>query len=155
MVLDELLALSDVRSRGKWPKGELTLASAEGKEFLALKPLDFMNNSGEAVLPVSGRYGLEAEGVLVIHDDIDIPLGDIRTKIGGGSGGHRGVSSVEDALGDKGFSRIRVGVGRPPEGVDAADYVLSSFTAEESVEAEEAIKKAARTALEIVAEGSV
>ncbi|MBN2167992.1 MAG: aminoacyl-tRNA hydrolase [Actinobacteria bacterium] len=152
MVLDELLNLSDIHSTGTWPKGELVLASAGGQEFLALKPFVFMNNSGEAVLPVVKRYGLEAGCVLVVHDDIDIPLGDIRVKKGGGSGGHRGVSSVDNALGDNGFSRLRIGIGRPSEGIDVTDHVLSSFDADESENVKEAVNQAARTALEMLTE---
>ncbi|MBN1289181.1 MAG: aminoacyl-tRNA hydrolase [Actinobacteria bacterium] len=152
MVLDELLSLSVIHSRGKWPEGELTLAAAGGREFLALRPFVYMNNSGEAVLPVARRYRLGAGGMLVVHDDIDIPLGDTRVKKGGGSGGHRGVSSVEAALGDNGFSRLRIGVGRPAEGIDVTDHVLAPFGADESGKAKEAIRRAASTALEMLTE---
>jgi PTH1 family peptidyl-tRNA hydrolase len=77
-----------------------------------------MNNSGAALA------GYEAENLIVIHDDLDLPPGDVRVKVGGGAGGHKGLRSIIGRLGSD-FVRVRVGIGRPPPGMDATDYVLS------------------------------
>ena len=81
--------------------------------------------------------------MIVIHDDIDLPLGDVRLKEGGGTGGHQGLNSLVDAIGDKSFSRIRIGVGRPPTPDAAADYVLSPPSEEEAEQARRAVDLAA------------
>ncbi len=102
-----------------------------GREIALLKPLTFMNLSGTAVACCLQELGLPQERLLLIHDDLDLPLGRIRFAPKGGSGGHRGVQSVIDALGTKDFPRLRLGIGRPPQGVSVRDFVLSPFTEEE------------------------
>jgi len=144
---DRVLDKADVLARGKWPGGHLTLAAISGKRFLVLQPETYMNLSGRSVAPLLDRYGLKPEQMIVIHDDIDLPLGEVRTKQGGGTGGHRGLGSLESVLGERGFQRVRIGVGRPPEGVDPADYVLSPFEDAEKETAERAIEQAASVAL--------
>ncbi len=91
------------------------------------KPCTYMNLSG---VPLKG-LGIEAEDLIVIHDDMDLPAGSLRVKVGGGTGGHRGLESVQGALGDNGFIRIRCGIGRPPDGMDPSDYVLEAFPEED------------------------
>ncbi len=92
--------------------------SLGSKEVALLKPTTFMNSSGSAL----AGYG--AEEVIVVHDDLDLPPGDVRVKVGGGAGGHNGLRSVMGRLGPN-FVRVRVGIGRPPAGVGVTDYVLS------------------------------
>lgn len=135
---------------GDWPEGYVAVVSYGGRRFLVMVPGVFMNISGRAVAPVVERYRVAPERVVVIHDDIDIPLGDVRFKRGGGTGGHLGLESIFEALGDKNFSRVRMGVGRPPAGVDPADYVLSDFSEEEAEEYEASIAHAAEAVLEMV-----
>jgi len=106
-----------------------------------------MNLSGRAVVQVLEAYGIGADRMLVIHDDIDLGLGDIRVKQGGGTGGHRGLASLVEVLQGSGFRRLRMGVGRPPEGIDAAEYVLSVFPEEESEKARQEIAGAVEAAL--------
>ncbi len=110
-----------------------TLAEGRfGSEKLLLsKPLTFMNLSGEAVAPLAAFYKLPSESLLVVADDLDIPLGEIRLRPKGGSGGHNGLKSIIDHLGTREFPRLRIGIGRPPAGVDPADYVLQPFSPEE------------------------
>ena len=144
---DRVLDMAEVLARGKWPNGRITLATSSGSRFLVLVPETFMNLSGRAVAPLLERYGLEPEQMVVLHDDIDLPLGEVRTKQGGGTGGHRGLNSLADTLGDKGFRRVRIGVGRPPAGIDPADYVLDRFEAAEKETVERAIEQAAQKAL--------
>jgi PTH1 family peptidyl-tRNA hydrolase len=92
------------------------------KEVTLLKPATFMNNSGSAL----AGYG--AENLIVVHDDLDLPPGDVRVKVGGGAGGHKGLRSMIQHLGPN-FVRVRVGIGRPPVGMTVTDYVLSRMDA--------------------------
>lgn len=91
------------------------------------KPQTFMNKSGAAVAALMRKFSVELKDLTVAHDDIDVPLGTLKDKTGGGAGGHNGVSDIARALGSPDFRRLRIGVGRPPEGWDVADYVLSPF----------------------------
>jgi PTH1 family peptidyl-tRNA hydrolase len=96
-----------------------------------LAPNRFMNESGDSVRAAALYYKVVAEDMLVLHDDIDLPFGRLRLQVGGGSGGHNGIRSLERALGTKDFSRLKVGVGRPPGSVDPASFVLKRFSHEE------------------------
>lgn len=111
-----------------------------------LKPHTFMNRSGAAVQAEATRNGLPPQAILVVHDDIDLPLGRLRVKRGGGAGGQRGVQDVIARLGPD-FARLKVGVGRPPEGWSAEGWVLSRFRAEEQALVD-AVTEAAADAVE-------
>ncbi len=100
------------------------------RRLVLVKPQTFMNDSGDAVAPASRWYKVPATQLLVIHDDLDLPVGRIRLRRGGSSGGHRGVASIIQRLGHGDFLRLRIGIGRPPSD-DAVDHVLSRFTPEE------------------------
>ncbi len=117
-------------------------AEIEGVDVLALKPMRYMNRSGGPVGYVMRKFDLAINDLLVIHDDIDIKPGEARYKINGGHGGHNGIKSIANTLNSSEFARIRIGVGRPPDGVDPADYVLSEFTEEETEPLFEAFEKA-------------
>ncbi|MFH1149785.1 MAG: aminoacyl-tRNA hydrolase [Actinomycetota bacterium] len=121
----ELAGRGRIVSRARWDMGELALIAIGERTFLLLLPSTYMNESGRSVAPVARRYRLDPGEVMVLHDDIDIPAGEIRVKKGGGTGGHRGLESLGRELGGTEFCRVRIGVGRPPEGVDAAEYVLA------------------------------
>ena len=110
---------------------------------LYLLPYTFMNESGSAVRAALDYYGLEPSDLIVVHDDIDLPFGRLRIQVGGGSGGHNGIRSLERALGTKEFSRLKFGVGRPPGSQDPADFVLRPFSKSERVEVDEMIADAA------------
>jgi PTH1 family peptidyl-tRNA hydrolase len=110
---------------------------------LFLLPFTFMNESGRVVRSALTYYKVAPEDLLVIHDDIDLPFGRLRLQIGGGSGGHNGIRSVESALGAKAFSRLKVGVGRPPGSQDPADFVLNRFSKSERPEVDVMIEDAA------------
>lgn len=105
-----------------------------GRRVLFLKPLTFMNLSGEAVAWAVEAYGANPEEVVVVHDDLDLPFGFLKLKAGGGHGGHNGLKSVALSLGSGDFKRLRLGIGRPPEGVDTVDHVLGRFSPEEEKE---------------------
>ncbi len=94
------------------------------------KPTTFMNNSGMAVHAIKEYYKLGIEDIIVIHDDIDLPFGTVKFKIGGGHGGHNGLRSIDAHIG-KEYIRVRIGVGKPKDKADVANYVLDNFTKEE------------------------
>ena len=94
------------------------------------KPTTFMNNSGMAVQAIKEYYKLEMEDIIVIHDDIDLPFGTVKFKIGGGHGGHNGLRSIDSHIG-KEYIRVRIGVGKPQDKSDVANYVLNNFSKEE------------------------
>lgn len=98
------------------------------EEVLLCKPLTFMNNSGESVGKAAKFYKIKPEDVLVIHDEIDLPNGEIQLKKGGGHAGHNGLRDIIAHLGTNTFSRIRIGVGRPATKAEVVDYVLHPFS---------------------------
>lgn len=101
-----------------------------GGSWLLAEPLAFMNRSGEAVQRIAAYYHVEHERILVLHDELDLPLGRMKLKKGGGSAGHNGIRSIEQMLGTPDFFRLRLGVGKPP-GHDGASWVLGRFRDEE------------------------
>ncbi len=101
------------------------------QKVLLIKPQDYMNNSGEAVLSTATFYKIPPEKIIVFHDDLDLKLGRIKAKIGGGNAGHNGLKDIDDKIG-KNYVRIRLGIGRPEnKEYEIADYVLSKFSNEE------------------------
>lgn len=97
---------------------------------LFVKPKTYMNLSGEAVIAIKNYYKIENEEIIVIHDDLDLPFGTVKFKIGGGHGGHNGLKSLDSHIG-KDYIRVRVGIGKPENKEDVANYVLSNFSKEE------------------------
>jgi len=125
----------------------------DGNEALLVKPQTFMNESGRSVGAVLRYTSASAGDLIIVHDELDLPLGAVRVKDGGGHGGHNGLRSLIDHLGSPAFLRVRVGVGRPPEGRDPADFVLSPFLPGEREAAATAVARAAEAARMIVADG--
>ncbi|MCB0095666.1 MAG: aminoacyl-tRNA hydrolase [Caldilineaceae bacterium] len=112
--------------------GSLFQPSAERQKVLLAKPQTYMNTSGEAVGALASYYSVEPADILVIHDDLDLAPGQIRLRPGGGSGGQNGVKSIIARLGTPDFPRFRIGIGRPPGRMKAADYVLQDFLKDEA-----------------------
>jgi PTH1 family peptidyl-tRNA hydrolase len=106
------------------------------------KPLTFMNRSGEAVKALADYYRILYANIIIIHDDLDLPFGQIRIKTRGGSGGHRGIASLLDWLKEDTFIRIRIGIGRPLSGTEESQFVLQAFSAEEEKNLDEIIVRA-------------
>jgi len=94
------------------------------------KPQTYMNNSGESILNIAEYYNIENHNIIIIHDDLDLPFGTIKFKLGGGHGGHNGLRSIDGHIGDD-YIRVRVGIGKPQTKGDVANYVLSNFSKEE------------------------
>jgi PTH1 family peptidyl-tRNA hydrolase len=113
-------------------------------------PSGFMNDSGALVLKAVERWRPTHSGLLVVHDELDLPLGEVRMKDGGGHGGHNGLRDVQARLHTGAFRRLRIGIGRPPAGVDAADYVLASFRPEERAPIEAAIAQAVEQIVQFI-----
>jgi PTH1 family peptidyl-tRNA hydrolase len=123
------------------------------EETVLVKPQTFMNDSGRSVAAVLRGTYTSISDLIVIHDELDLPLGAVRVKIGGGHGGHNGLRSIIEHLGSGDFIRVRIGIGRPAPDMEPADYVLSPYLAEERQTASEVVVKAAEAVRTIVAEG--
>jgi peptidyl-tRNA hydrolase, PTH1 family len=130
------------------PAIRLAADIAEAKDLVLAKPTTFMNNSGVAVMRLMRKYDLSAEDILVVQDDVDIPLGKVRFKEKGSSGGHNGVKSIIAAIGED-FPRVKIGIGKDASR-DTADHVLDKFTPEEKLLLETAIKTAVKKIEEVV-----
>lgn len=124
-----------------------------GQRVVVAKPLTFMNLSGSAVAGLSGFYRVPPGQVVVIHDELDLPLGALRVKLGGGAGGHNGVKSTAASLATPEFLRVRVGIGRPPGQMDPAAYVLRRFSSAQRPEVELAVVTAADAVESLISVG--
>ena len=113
-------------------KGLLTTGSIDEKKIYAIKPLTFMNNSGICIRELIEYFKIDAEDVVVFHDDLDIEFGKIKAKFGGSSAGHNGIASIDKFIG-KDYSRVRIGIGKPKNNIEVADYVLQNFDEEEAL----------------------
>lgn len=144
-VIDEILRRRELTlTRGPSRVGAMMASSGSGDQrTLYLVSNGFMNDSGRPIRAALAYYRVDPNDMLVIHDDIDLPFRRLRLQVGGGSGGHNGVRSVEKTLGSAPFSRLKLGVGRPPGSQDPADYVLSRFTRKERPEADVLVQDAA------------
>lgn len=124
-------------------KNALTMRiELDGKKVILVKPQTYMNNSGDAVLPLMAYYKIPLENVIVIHDDMDLKVGDIREKTGGGSAGHNGIKSIDNAIGNE-YKRIRIGIGHPRDfesQIDPVDWVLGKFDTKQLKQIKEIIK---------------
>ena len=124
-------------------KGIYVKARFMNQDLIILKPQTYMNLSGESIIQVLNFYKIPIENMIVVYDDMDTPLGHIKLKIKGSSGGHNGIKSIISHLGTDVFLRVKVGVGQKPKQYDLADYVLGHFSAEEKKEMEEGYRHAA------------
>ena len=128
-------------------------ARREGERVLLVKPQTFMNASGESAASLQRFYRVDVAHVVAVHDDVDLGVGRLKVRTGGGPGGHRGIESLIAALGHDGFARIKVGVGRPPAGWDTADWVLAAPRDEEATALDAAEDRAVDAVELLLAEG--
>ena len=120
------IPLKKIKHKAVFGEGKIS-----GEQVILAQPQTYMNNSGNAVGPLMAFYKIPLENVIVIHDDMDLKIGDMRQKIGGGSGGHNGIKSIDAAVGN-GYHRVRIGIGHPRDfelPMDPADWVLGRFGA--------------------------
>lgn len=152
-VADALADQTGVRFRlERKLNGEIARVTVASQSVPILKPMTFMNESGRAVAAFCAYHKLGLERLLVIHDDLDLPLGAVRLKRGGGHGGHNGLRDIMAHIGAD-FMRMRIGIGRPPPGMDAIRYVLSRAGVEEEAKLLEAVETALRTLPLIIDKG--
>jgi PTH1 family peptidyl-tRNA hydrolase len=139
----ELLAACHGLAFDKRQKRSLVaLGTIRARRIILAKPQTFMNESGRAVVPLARFYKVQSECLMVVYDDLDLPLGTVRVRPEGGSGGHKGMRSIIEHLGTQDFARLRIGIGRPPGQMDPAAYVLQDFTSEEKLLLEETLEHA-------------
>jgi peptidyl-tRNA hydrolase, PTH1 family len=121
------VALQDVRKL----KAKVATVRRDGRQWILVVPTTFMNRSGDAVQAVARVYNVPAANILVCHDDLDVELGQVRVKQGGGHAGHNGLRDIDRALGTAEYCRVRLGIGRPPGRMDPSKFVLGRFRADE------------------------
>jgi PTH1 family peptidyl-tRNA hydrolase len=149
----DLLASTLGASYWKDEAGAKTAKVRLGDEEVVLaKPQAFMNVSGKAVKRLVEAYGAPLGEVIVVHDDLDLPEGDVRAKSGGGHGGHNGLRSLHEVVGDD-YLRVRVGIGRPPGRMDPADYVLEPLRGEKLERLEGSVPTAAQAVIDVLEHG--
>ncbi len=133
MVANHLAEKSGIALKRKGYQGLYGVGRIAGEEATILLPQTYMNRSSESVAPACQSLDIMPGDLIVIHDEIDLAFGCLRIKVGGGHGGHNGLRSIGAALGETGYSRLRMGVGRPPTGGDVSGHVLSRFNAAERI----------------------
>lgn len=142
------IALDHIKHAARFGTGTIG-----GRRVCLASPTTFMNVSGPPVAALARFFRVAPSAVLLVSDDLDLPVGRIRVRVGGGAGGHNGVTSALAALGTEAVPRLRLGIGRPPEGWDAADYVLARIPTDERAVIEEAVARAVAAVEAIVGDG--
>jgi PTH1 family peptidyl-tRNA hydrolase len=153
MALDRLAASIDARFTRTRAEALITDGALEGHKAILAKPQTYMNLVGRSVAALVRFYRIPLEHVLVICDDLDLPLGTIRMRPAGGSGGHKGLESIIERLGADAFPRLRLGIGRPPGRMDPADFVLLPFDVDEQPVVEATLGRAVDSARAFALEG--
>ena len=143
------------RTRFKRDRSRALVATArlDRAPVVLAKPVTFMNLSGRPVAALRSFYKIPPERIIVVHDELDIPFGSVRLKLGGGDNGHNGLRSVTTALGSRHYYRIRIGIGRPPGSMDPADFVLRDFAAAERADLPEIVSRSADAAEALIQRG--
>ena len=131
MVIALLAERMGARFKAHRTRCDIAEGRLAGQVVTLARPRSYMNLSGGPVGALAAFYKLPAERVVVVHDELDVPFGNVRLKLGGGAGGHNGLRSITAALGTRDYYRVRFGIGRPPGRMDPAAYVLKEFTAAE------------------------
>jgi PTH1 family peptidyl-tRNA hydrolase len=152
-VVDRLTKLHHIPIRTKRFKSLYGTGRINSQQVVLSKPMTFMNGSGEAVKMATGFFHLGMEDLVVVHDDLDLPFGRLRFKRRGGDGGHQGVHSIIEKMGGNNFLRLKVGIGRPPRGMDSADYVLEVFDRIEQSLLDQILSQAAESLKVMLLEG--
>jgi PTH1 family peptidyl-tRNA hydrolase len=149
-VVDEIAKANKIKLATFKVHARYTTWEHNDRAVLLVKPMTFMNRSGQAVGALARQYGLDPERIIVVADDLDLPVGTLKMKPKGGSGGHNGHKSIAAALGSDAYPRIKIGIGKSGETVD---HVLSKFSANEKPVVERCVEKAVRTCVLFVTDG--
>ena len=155
MAVDELAARMGVRLKRDKSRAFVAAGRLDGQPVTVAEPMTFMNLSGGPVASLRAFYKVPTDRIVVIHDELDLPFGTVRLKLGGGDNGHNGLRSLSSSLRTKDYLRIRVGIGRPPGRMDPADFVLRDFSAAERKQLPEILGRSADAAETLVANGLV
>jgi PTH1 family peptidyl-tRNA hydrolase len=155
MVVDELAVRTSGSLRSHKAHASAAEVRIDGQRAIIARPATYMNESGGPVAGLLSFYKVPVENLVVIHDELDIPFSQVRLKIGGGEGGHNGLRSVTKSVGTREYLRVRVGIGRPPGRMDAADYVLHDFSSTERSEVPLLVSDAADAVERLVTGGLV
>jgi PTH1 family peptidyl-tRNA hydrolase len=132
-------------------KSEVARCTVDGRDCRLQKPMDFMNRSGQSVAALAGFYRIPRNAILVVHDDLDLPVGTIKLKKGGGHGGHNGLRDMISHLGGNDFLRLRIGISHPGHRDDVVDYVLKNASREDRAAIDRAIDDAISVMPQIIA----
>jgi len=143
-VVDDILERHQFTLDKQKFKGAYTIERLNGEKVLFIEPMTMMNLSGQAVAPLMDYYNVDVEDLIVLYDDLDLEQGQVRLRQKGSAGGHNGMKSIIKMLGTDQFKRIRIGVGRPTNGMSVPDYVLQKFSKEEMIIMEKVIEHSAR-----------
>jgi PTH1 family peptidyl-tRNA hydrolase len=153
LVIDQLAKQQSIAVTRRLCDALIGEGSSAGGKLVLAKPQTFMNRSGVAVQGLLGEYCNSAQDLIVVYDDLDLPFGRIRIRPSGSAGGHRGTLSIMESIAGAPFCRVRVGIGRPPQGMDAADYVLEPFSETEENELPDQIARVAASIEAILRDG--
>ncbi len=153
MVIDHLAARLGARFTRVESKALVSKIEFEAKRLILAKPHTYMNLSGQSVGALVRYYKVPAVQILIAYDDVDLPLGTIRLRPGGGSAGQKGMVSIIEKLGTQEFPRLRIGIGRPPGRMDAASYVLQDFSQMEKPVLEETLSRSVDAILTFIRDG--
>ncbi len=153
LVVDALADESGIAIQKKKFEALLGDGRIAGNRVLLVKPQTFMNLSGHSIRQVTDFYQKTADDLIVVHDDLDLPFGTVRVKVGGGDGGHKGLRSLIEHLGDANFTRVRLGIGKPPFREDVEHYVLQPCPKADLEQLAEAVRTACDAVREILGPG--
>ena len=153
LAVDRLAKVNRTPIRTKRFKSLFATGRINSQQVIFVKPLTFMNRSGEAVRGVADFFGSTIDDLVVLHDDLDLPFGRLRFKQRGGDGGHQGVRSIIERMAGNNFLRLKIGIGRPPQGMDPADYVLGVFDENERSALDQILSQTAEAVKVMLLEG--
>jgi PTH1 family peptidyl-tRNA hydrolase len=153
LIVDRIAAQCGIALRTKLHAALVGSGSIEGEKIVLAKPQTYMNRSGTAVAGLLQEFGIAPDDLVVINDDLDLPFGRVRIRPSGSAGGHLGLQSIAESLAGAPFCRVRVGIGRPPQGIEAAAYVLEPFTAAELEQLTEIVDRGAESVKCLVRDG--
>lgn len=153
MVADLLAHRTGGRFKAHKGRADIVEGRLAGCRAVLVKPKSYMNVSGGPVAAMANYFSVPPERIVVVHDELDIPFGTLRLKLGGGDNGHNGLRSVTAALGTRDYLRVRFGIGRPPGRQDPADYVLKDFSTPERRDLEVLVDRAADAVEALIRQG--